>query len=133
MAEEFGRPISDIAKLNGDLVLALGISSFLSIVLANVFGKRPIYLLSALIFLGGCIWAALCELFRPFKLAVCDVADSLNPFTAKSYSGLVGARWIQGLGKSLEMFALPILTSNYPSLRRHGSFCLPFQRDRLVS
>lgn len=97
MAAEFARPISDIAKLNGDLVLALGISSFASIILSNMWGKRPVYLLSVLAFFAGCCWAASCTCLpapcvRVSKLTLVNASIMLQPLRTRDWSVRAGSK-----------------------------------------
>jgi hypothetical protein len=58
MAAEFDRPVTDISKLNGVLVMFLGITSFVGIVCARFVGKRPILVMTLLLEVAGLAWAS---------------------------------------------------------------------------
>ncbi|KAJ5385549.1 MFS general substrate transporter [Penicillium concentricum] len=84
---DLGVSVTDIALLTGYLLLAAGASGFFVSALARKFGKRPLYLLSSLLAVVGCIIGEV----------------------AKEYSTLVGARVIQGL--AMAAYESLILTS----------------------
>jgi MFS family permease len=70
-----GVSVGDIALLTGYLLLAAGSAGLFVSALARKYGKRPLYLLSSLVAVVGCIIGEV----------------------AKDYSTLVGARVVQGL------------------------------------
>lgn len=78
LGKEFDRPLHDLTYLVGVFMAAMGVGSALFAPLAVNYGKRVVYLASLLIFLAGLIWAA----------------------NATSYSSLMGARVLSGIGCS---------------------------------
>ncbi|VUC30628.1 unnamed protein product [Clonostachys rosea] len=76
VASSFEVGLSKVALLNGALIMALGVSSYICAPLASVFGRRLVYLATTVVLIVACIWAAL----------------------AQSYGSLIGARSLQGLG-----------------------------------
>ncbi|PYH46222.1 synaptic vesicle transporter [Aspergillus saccharolyticus JOP 1030-1] len=68
--------LTSVTLLNGSLVMALGVSSYVCSPLATCFGKRPVYLCTTLLVLASCCWAA----------------------ASRSYTSLLASRVFQGLG-----------------------------------
>ncbi|KAK6598075.1 major facilitator superfamily transporter [Botrytis cinerea] len=68
--------LTDMALLNGSLIMTLGVSAYLCPCIAEVYGKRMVYLVTTIIIVAGCCWAG----------------------AANSYNSLLAARAIQGLG-----------------------------------
>ncbi|KEF62286.1 uncharacterized protein A1O9_00258 [Exophiala aquamarina CBS 119918] len=68
--------LTKVSLLNGALIMGLGLSSYLYPILATVVGKRPVFLLTSVILVASSCWGG----------------------GAKSYSSLLGARTVQGLG-----------------------------------
>jgi len=58
VASSFHVPLDTIALTTGILMLGLGIGGVLASPTAIVFGKRPVYIASATLFLCTCIWCA---------------------------------------------------------------------------
>lgn len=78
VATDLDRSYADIAKLNGYMLLALGAASPFVSAIARKYGKRPIFVISSLFGLVGCLVAEF----------------------AGNYNTLVAGRLIQGLGAS---------------------------------
>ena len=78
VSAEFGVTFGKVALTTGLLMLGLGVGSLISSPLAILYGKRPVYLMGAVLFLASTIWCAV----------------------AKSYVSLVLARIVMGLGIS---------------------------------
>ncbi|KAH7141035.1 major facilitator superfamily domain-containing protein [Dactylonectria macrodidyma] len=72
----FNVTLTDVALLNGSLIMALGVSSYICAPLAEICGRRLVYLSTTVLLLVGCVWAA----------------------ASKSYGSLMAARVFQGLG-----------------------------------
>ncbi|TGO66105.1 hypothetical protein BOTNAR_0068g00190 [Botryotinia narcissicola] len=68
--------LTDMALLNGSLIMTLSVSAYLCPCIAEVYGKRMVYLVTTVIIVGGCCWAG----------------------AENSYNSLLAARAIQGLG-----------------------------------
>lgn len=66
--------LTDMALLNGSLIMTLGVSAYLCPCIAEVYGKRMVYLVTTIIIVAGCCWAG----------------------AANSYNSLLAARAIQG-------------------------------------
>ncbi|THV50301.1 hypothetical protein BGAL_0156g00090 [Botrytis galanthina] len=65
--------LADMALLNGSLIMTLGVSAYLCPCIAEVYGKRMVYLVTTVIIVAGCCWAG----------------------AANSYNSLLAARAIQ--------------------------------------
>ncbi|KAF7555016.1 hypothetical protein G7Z17_g2478 [Cylindrodendrum hubeiense] len=76
VAAVFDVTLTNVALLNGSLVMALGVSSYICAPLAEICGRRLVYLSTTVLLVVTCIWAA----------------------SAKSYGSLMAARVFQGLG-----------------------------------
>ncbi|KIW18725.1 hypothetical protein PV08_03014 [Exophiala spinifera] len=79
----FNVSLTQVTLLNGSLVMALGVSSYLCACLAEVTGKRPVFLATSVLLVASSCWGA----------------------AAKSYGSLLAARIFQGLGMG-SFFAL---------------------------
>ncbi|KAM0328719.1 hypothetical protein ACHAQA_005132 [Verticillium albo-atrum] len=78
VAGDLQRSFTEIAQLNGYMLLAIGaVSPFVSAI-ARKYGKRPVFVVSSIVGLAGC----------------------LTGQSAKSYNTLVAGRMLQGLGAS---------------------------------
>ncbi|MAD81445.1 MAG: hypothetical protein CL912_00645 [Deltaproteobacteria bacterium] len=71
---EFNASFTKLAQLNGIVIVMAAPSIWIASAIIPYFGKRPIFLISMLMMMVACIWAA----------------------KAKSYGSLLGARAIQG-------------------------------------
>ncbi|KAM5370215.1 hypothetical protein ACJZ2D_008618 [Fusarium nematophilum] len=78
IALDLGRSVSDIARLGGYFVLAVGAVAPIASGFARKYGKRPVFIASSIIGLVGCLVAE----FSP------------------NYNTLVGGRVLQGVGGS---------------------------------
>lgn len=78
LEHEFNKPLHSLTYLVGVLMVSMGVGSALLAPIAVKYGKRLVYLIALLIFLGGLIWGA----------------------NADSYGSLMGARVISGIGAS---------------------------------
>lgn len=78
LEKEFNKPFHSLTYLVGVLMVSMGVGSALFAPIAVKYGKRLVYLIALLIFLGGLIWGA----------------------NANSYGSLMGARVISGIGAS---------------------------------
>ncbi|PVI00759.1 MFS transporter [Periconia macrospinosa] len=75
VAAEFKVTLQRVTMLNGSLIMALGLGSYVAAVLANVVGRRLLFLGTSVVLVVSCIWAAV----------------------AVSYGSLLAARVLQGL------------------------------------
>lgn len=87
LGTEFGTSVNTTLYLVGGYMLALGVGSVFAAPTAVLYGKRVVYLVGILIFIGGSIWGA----------------------CANSFGLLLGARILTGLG-SLPCESLPLAT-----------------------
>lgn len=71
-------------------VLAMGLANLFWMPLALCFGKRPIVIISMMIFLAGCIWSAV----------------------AKDYNSLLGARVFASFGELDYLFSAAFTLAN---------------------
>ena len=74
IAEDFGIDLTKVTLLNGSLIMALGISSYLASCFARLYGKRIIFLSTSILLIASSCWGA----------------------AAKSYNSLLAARTFQG-------------------------------------
>lgn len=74
IATAFNTTLTNVALLNGSLIMALGVSSYMCCCLAVVYGKRLIYLITTIVLIVSCIWGA----------------------ASKSYGSLLASRVFQG-------------------------------------
>lgn len=78
LSQEFHEPLTTISYLVGGFMLALGCGSVIASPLAVLYGKRLVYLVGILVFLGGSLWGG----------------------AASSFGNLMGARVLCGFGAS---------------------------------
>ena len=62
LVKEFDVTLTQIVRLQSALVMMLGAAAPLSAILASLFGKRPVYLGSIIVFLASLLWATWGEL-----------------------------------------------------------------------
>lgn len=76
VAASFDVELTQVALLNGALVMTLGVSAYLCAPVAEIYGRRIVYLVTSLMMVVGCIWSSY----------------------ARTYGSLLGSRAFQGLG-----------------------------------
>ncbi|KAK6222289.1 hypothetical protein LQW54_000989 [Pestalotiopsis sp. IQ-011] len=76
VAASFDVELTQVALLNGTLVMTLGASAYLCAPVAEIYGRRIVYLVTSLMMVVGCIWSSY----------------------ARTYASLLGSRAFQGLG-----------------------------------
>lgn len=86
IAGDLGRPLSEIAQINGALVLAIGFGSVLLAPMQMKWGMRPVFLLAAIVAFIGQIWAGA---------------------SGSNYPSLIAARVVQGLGMGAYFNTVP--------------------------
>ncbi|EEU42005.1 uncharacterized protein NECHADRAFT_50969 [Fusarium vanettenii 77-13-4] len=92
VATDLDRSFSDVAKLNGYMLLAIGAVSPFASAFARKYGKRPVFVLSSVIGLVGCLVAEF----------------------SKNYNTLVAGRLLQGFGASAyESLCTSVVTDIY--------------------
>lgn len=72
----FETSFTKIAWLTGYHLLAVGLSGFIFVGTARVWGKRHVYIIGSLLVIASCVWGG----------------------EANSYGSLMGARVLQGVG-----------------------------------
>ncbi|KAH7243730.1 major facilitator superfamily domain-containing protein [Fusarium redolens] len=75
ISQTFQTPLSNVALLNGSLILGLGVSSYFSSVISDLWGRRMIFILTSILLVVSNIWAAV----------------------SQGYESLLAARVFQGL------------------------------------
>lgn len=78
IANDYGVSVEAVSLTVGLYMMGLGLGAVLASPTAILFGKRPVYLASAIIFIGTCVWAGL----------------------SPSYPSLLAARVFQGISMS---------------------------------
>jgi hypothetical protein len=78
VADDYGVPVETVALTTGLYMTGLGLGSVVASPTAILFGKRPVYLASAIIFIGTSVWCAM----------------------SPSFGSLVAARIVQGISVS---------------------------------
>ncbi|UPL02426.1 hypothetical protein LCI18_013360 [Fusarium solani-melongenae] len=92
VATDLNRSFSDIAKLNGYMLLAIGAVSPFASAFARKYGKRPVFVVSSVIGLVGCLVAEF----------------------SRNYNTLVAGRLLQGFGASAyESLCTSVVTDIY--------------------
>jgi MFS family permease len=75
ISQTFQTPLSNVALLNGSLILGLGVSSYFSAVISHLWGRRMIFIFTSILLVVSNIWAAV----------------------SQGYESLLAARVFQGL------------------------------------
>lgn len=75
VSQTFQTPLSNVALLNGSLILGLGVSSYFSAIISDLWGRRIIFVLTSILLVVSNIWAAV----------------------SQGYESLLAARVFQGL------------------------------------
>ncbi|KAG8409098.1 hypothetical protein J3459_017801 [Metarhizium acridum] len=79
IAHDYNVNVETVSLVVGLYMAGLGIGSVVASPTAILFGKRPIYLASAVIFIGTCIWAGLSPSFPSLVVARIVQGVSLSP------------------------------------------------------
>lgn len=79
IAHEYDVNIETVSLIVGLYMMGLGVGSVLASPTAILFGKRPIYLASALVFIGTCLWAGFSPSFPSLLMARVFQGMSLSP------------------------------------------------------
>src|SRR5690606_1513510 len=61
--------VEEVALTTGLYMMGLGVGSVIASPTAILFGKRPVYLVSAFIFIASCVWCALSPSFESLVVA----------------------------------------------------------------
>ena len=69
IASYFQITLTQVTLLNGSLVMALGVSSYLCSCFAVVYGKRLVYLFTTLLLVAMCCWGAAAQSYRSLLAA----------------------------------------------------------------
>ncbi|RGP62952.1 hypothetical protein FSPOR_8936 [Fusarium sporotrichioides] len=80
VSQAFHTSLTHITLLNGSLVLALGVSSFVSSVISDLWGRRLIFLLTSIMLVVSCIWAAVAQGYESLLAARVFQGLSMGPF-----------------------------------------------------
>ena len=86
VAADLGVTLTQVTLLNGSLVMALGVSAYITNALVTTYGTRLIYLPTTLALIATCCWGA----------------------AAKSYGSLLAARIFQGKHRLLSRLILKL-------------------------
>lgn len=93
----FGKTPTEVSQMTAWTVLALGLGNFLWVPLGGIFGKRPVFALTTILFCACMLWAAL----------------------ADSFTSLLSANVVSGLaGSAGEALAASIAADIYSTPRR---------------
>jgi len=82
IAQDYSVPVSRVALTTGLLLLGQGVGSALFGPTAIIYGKRPVYLATALLFILASAWCALSPSFTSLLLARMVQGISLSPVEA---------------------------------------------------
>jgi hypothetical protein len=64
VAEILDVQLTDMTLLNGSLIMALGVSAYLCPCVAQVYGKRLVYIVTTVVIVVGCCWAGAATSYR---------------------------------------------------------------------
>lgn len=79
VAEDYGVSVSRVSLTTGLYMMGLGIGSVVVSPTAILYGKRPVYLVSAVVFIGTSIWCALSPSFGSLIVARIFQGISVSP------------------------------------------------------
>ncbi|KAL4877960.1 major facilitator superfamily domain-containing protein [Aspergillus karnatakaensis] len=94
ISAELDVDLSSVTLLNGSLVMALGVSAYLCACCASVYGKRVLYLVTTIVLVVSCCWAA----------ASPSYARSLHPASFKVSLSMGGFFALAGTASINEVF-----------------------------
>lgn len=80
VAQTFHTSLTHITLLNGSLVLALGVSCYVSSVISDLWGRRFIFLLTSVMLVITSIWAAVGQSYESLLAARVFQGLSMGPF-----------------------------------------------------
>lgn len=79
VAEDYGVPVSEVSLTTGLYMMGLGIGSVIASPTAILWGKRPVYLVGALLFVITSVWCALSPNYVSLILARIFQGMSVSP------------------------------------------------------
>jgi hypothetical protein len=83
IAVHFDITLTKVTLLNGSLVMALGVSSYLCSVLAIIYGKRLIFLITTIILIASCCWGAAAKTYTSLLVSRIFQGESTIQFKRK--------------------------------------------------
>lgn len=95
---EFNKSLTEVNILFGVVAITLGFANIFIVPAANLFGRRPVILVCALICVLANIWQGL----------------------VTSYASLVGARVIAGIGAAANESIMPMVISDLTFFHQRG-------------
>jgi Major Facilitator Superfamily len=109
LASDFNVSINDVAQLSSYMLLVIGGMAYIDSALANVYGKRPVFVFALVLLVVSDAWAS----------------------RAESYGSLMGARCLSGAGQAafeaISLSVVPDLYFVHQRNRRVALFILLFQ------
>ncbi|UNI15457.1 hypothetical protein JDV02_001990 [Purpureocillium takamizusanense] len=79
IAHEYGVTVENVSLVVGLYMMGLGVGAVIASPTAILFGKRPVYLASAIVFIGTCIWAGHSPSFPSLLAARVFQGMAMNP------------------------------------------------------
>lgn len=79
IAQDYHVNVETVSLVVGLYMAGLGVGSVVASPTAILFGKRPVYLASAVVFIGTCIWAGLSPSFPSLVVARIVQGMALSP------------------------------------------------------
>ncbi|KAH6680060.1 MFS1 family protein [Plectosphaerella plurivora] len=79
IADQYGVPVQDISLTTGLYMMGLGLGSVVASPMAILWGKRPVYLASAIIFIGSSVWCAMSPSFTSLVVARVVQGMAISP------------------------------------------------------
>ncbi|KAF4944712.1 hypothetical protein FGADI_12487 [Fusarium gaditjirri] len=80
VSQTFQTPLSKVALLNGSLVLGLGVSSYFSAIISDLWGRRIVFVLTSILLVVSSIWAAVSQGYESLLAARVFQGLAMGPF-----------------------------------------------------
>lgn len=79
VADDYGVPIARVSLTTGLFMMGMGMGSVFASPTAILWGKRPVYLVSAVLFIGTSVWCAASPSFHSLMAARVFQGMAISP------------------------------------------------------
>ncbi|TGO53192.1 hypothetical protein BCON_0128g00200 [Botryotinia convoluta] len=102
--------LTDMALLNGSLIMTFGVSAYLCPCIAEVYGKRMLYLVTTVIIVAGCCWAGAANSYNSL-LAARDL-EWATFFAMAGTASITDVFFVHERGRRIGLWNFSVMISN---------------------
>lgn len=109
ISREYNVPVTDVSLTTGLIMLGLGVGCVLVSPVAIIYGKRPVYLGSAILCLLTAVWCALSPSFTSLLLARVVQGIAVSPIEALASASIAEMFFLHELAFRIGIYGLMLL------------------------